>query len=330
MFIDKGFFFNKWIKKNIFQILFSIFLFLFLPSASQQIPLHNQYIYNPLIINPAFAGVSSNSTVSLTNKSQWIGFSEGINTISLSGNYMLDDNQGIGATLFQDNTGSIKITGFEIDYSFKIPFVYDYNISFGLGLVPYQFLYDATQNILSNGTFNINEQSDPTLINSEKKTSFDANLGIFIYNEFLYAGFSALNLIQSSTVPSLDDSKPNQLVRHFYAILGYNYFNSSSKYGIEQNILMRNSQFTGPQFDFNIKGSFNELFWLNLGYRTSNEILVGFGIKYDRFGFIYNIDINNGQIGNLSNSSHEFGLVFQINKTSKNFNWARDINLLLK
>ena len=293
---------------------------------SQQTPLHNQYIYNPLIINPSFAGVSAISSVNLTSRSQWIGFADGINTISFSGNYALSEIHGVGGTLFQDNTGAIRITGLELDYSFKFPLISDYNLSLGLGLVPYQYLYNADQvNHNMEGNLNGNIY-DPALDNSEKKTNLDANFGLFVYNDFLYAGLSVINLLQSSTLSNLGEGAPNQLVRHVYALIGYNYFNTSSKIGLEQNILMRNTSRSGAQFDFNVKASFNELFWLSCGYRTNKEILAGFGVKYGRFGFIYSIDINHGAIGELSNSSHEFGLIFYLNN-NKFFNWSNDLNL---
>ena len=117
-------FFTYFSNQIFFCFLFGVFLFPNL-SVSQQLPLHNQYVYNPLIINPAFAGVSSISSFHLTTRSQWIGFSEGINTLSFSGNYALSENQGVGGCVFQDNTGAISITGLELDYSFKFPMFLD-------------------------------------------------------------------------------------------------------------------------------------------------------------------------------------------------------------
>ena len=295
-------------------------------TLSQQIPLHNQYIYNPLIINPSFAGVSAISSVNLTSRSQWIGFADGINTISFSGNYALSESQGVGGTVFQDNTGAMRVTALELDYSFKFPLIADYNLSLGLGVVPYQYLYDANQ-VNHNMEGNLQgDIYDPALDASEKKTNVDANFGLFVYNDFLYAGFSVLNLIQSSTLTNIGEGAPNQLVRHMYALIGYNYFNPSSKIGLEQTILMRNTSYSGAQFDFNIKASFNELFWFSCGYRTNKEVLAGFGVKYGRFGFVYSIDINHGPIGEFSNSSHEFGLIFYLNN-NKFFNWSNDLNL---
>tara|TARA_Y100000994_G_C15704121_1_gene446613 strand:+ start:13954 stop:14949 length:996 start_codon:yes stop_codon:yes gene_type:complete len=296
-------------------------------SFSQQLPLHNQYIYNPLVINPSFAGVSSLSSINLTTRSQWIGFSDGITTLSLSGNYPISENQGVGGTLFQDNTGAISITGLEIDYSFKFPLILDYSLSLGLGLVPYQYLYDANQ---------VNPNSpqpfDPALDISDKSTSFDMNFGMFVYSDFMFAGFSVLNLIQSSTIPNVSSNNdvPNQLVRHYYALAGYHYFNEASRVGLEQSILMRSTTYSGVQFDFNFKAEFNDSFYLLCGYRTNQEILAGFGIKYGKIGFVYNIDINYGEIGEYSNSSHEIGLIFYLNNNRNIFNWTRDLNLQYK
>ena len=288
--------------------------------VSQQLPLHNQYIYNPSIINPAFVGVSAVSHVNLTTRSQWVGFSEGIKTTSLSGNYAINETHGLGGVLFQDNTGAISITGLEVDYSFKFPVFLDYNMSLGLGLLPYQYFYDPNQVVF-------NDSNDPTLELSDKSTSFDVNFGLFLYNDLMFAGFSVLNMIQSSNIPSIEGSDPNQLLRHYYGLIGYNYFNKASNMGIEQSILMRSTSSSGLQFDFNVKANFNESFFLLCGYRTNKEILAGFGVKYGKFAFMYNIDINHGEIGEVSNSSHELGLVFYLNNTTNVIDWGNDLNL---
>jgi len=300
-----------------------LFFFLGFSSFSQQLPLHSQYVYNPLVINPSFVGVSANSNLHLTTRSQWIGFADGIRTISLSGNYALSETHGVGGVLFQDKTGAISVTGLELDYSFKFPLFSGYNMSLGLGLVPYQYLYDANQVIF-------NDPDDSVLELSEKVISFDANFGLFVFSDFMFAGFSILNMIQSSTITSLDDNHPNQLVRHYYGLLGYNYFNQSSKIGLEQTILMRSTSYSGVQFDFNIKTNFNESFFVLCGYRTNKEILAGFGIKYGKLGFIYSIDINYGEIGDYSNSSHELGVVFYLNNDNRIFDWGNNLNLQYK
>tara|TARA_B100001142_G_scaffold324770_1_gene377084 strand:+ start:4527 stop:5477 length:951 start_codon:yes stop_codon:yes gene_type:complete len=308
-------------KSHINYLLICLFISSTWICLGQQLPLHNQYVYNPTIINPAFAGVSAVSHINLTTRSQWVGFSEGIKTTSLSGNHAFNENHGIGGVLFQDNTGAISITGLELDYSFKFPVFLDYNMSLGLGLFPYQYFYDASE-------VEFNDPNDNTLDLSDKATSFDVNFGLFLYNDLVFAGVSVLNMIQSSNIESLEGSEdPNQLVRHYYGIIGYNYFNDASDMGIEQSVLLRSTSSSGLQFDFNLKANFNESFFLLSGYRTNQELLAGFGVKYGKFAFMYNIDINLGSIGEVSNSSHELGLIFYLNNKTNVLDWGNDLNL---
>ena len=44
----------------------------------------------------------------------------------------------------------------------------------------------------------------------------------------------------------------------------------------------------------------------------------------------YNIDIHQGEIGQYSNSSHEFGIVFYLNNSRQVFNWGSDLNIEYK
>ena len=321
-----NFFVNRLKNSN---FLFLAFLFISINALAQQLPLHNQYVYNPTVINPSFPGVSAISQISLTNRSQWVGFSDGIKTLSLSGNYALTEIHGVGGVLFQDNTGAYRITALELDYSFKFPLLLDYTMSLGIGLVPYQYLYDSNL-VNPNTPGSINNPFDPVLDVSDKVMGFDMNFGMFIYSDFIFGGISILNMIQSSTIPSFDDEIPNQLVRHYYALAGYHYFNDVSKIGIEQTILMRSTAYSGLQFDFNLKTDFNDSFYLLCGYRTNQEILAGFGIKYGKFGFVYNIDINYGEIGEYSNSSHEIGIIYYLHNARNLFSWNRDLNLQYK
>ena len=113
--INKLFFF-------LFCCAFSSFVY------SQQLPLNSQYIYNPLVINPSFSGITESSSIILMNRNQWTGFlDEPIRTTSLSAHHALNNQKhGVGALLFSDKTGAINIHGLDLMYSFKFPVFLDY------------------------------------------------------------------------------------------------------------------------------------------------------------------------------------------------------------
>ena len=216
-----------------YKLLFFLFNCLFsFVVYSQQLPLNSQYIYNPLVINPAFSGISESSSIILMNRNQWTGFiDEPIRTTSISAHHALDNQKhGIGSLLFSDRTGAINIHGLDLMYSFKFPIFLNYNLSFGISGNLYQYVFDDTN-------FNI-ATFDP-LISGEihKKINFDSNFGFLLYDDFLFFGASVVNLIQSKVL-NQNINEPNQFARNYYFFGGYNFTDKDTKIGFEQSFLL--------------------------------------------------------------------------------------------
>ncbi len=114
-----------------------IFAFLQQISFAQQLPLYSQYLYNKFLINPAIAGADGFTSVNITARDQWIGYSGAPRTFSLSfqtrllkRSYRLKQNLfnktvyrpktpgkvGFGGYLFSDKNGRIQRTGFQLAY----------------------------------------------------------------------------------------------------------------------------------------------------------------------------------------------------------------------
>ena len=284
---------------------------------SQQLPLNSQYIYNPLVINPAFSGITESSSIILMNRNQWTGFvDEPIRTTSISAHHALNNQKhGLGSLLFSDRTGAINIHGLDLMYSFKFPIFLNYNLSLGISGNIYQYVFDDSN--LNTATF------DP-ILNGEiqKKINFDSNFGFLVYDDFLFFGASIVNLIQSKVLTQ-DINGPNQFARNYYFFGGYNFTDEVTKIGFEQSFLLKKTEYTDFQYDINLKAIFNNIFWLGAGYRSNDELIALFGFNYDKFSLIYSIDYNYGEIGNYSGASHEFSLVFYFRKGS-NINWENN------
>ena len=299
---------------------YNLFFFLLLLGCfayAQQLPLNSQYIYNPLVINPSFAGISESSSIVLMNRNQWAGFvDDQILTTSVSAHHALNNQKhGVGALLFSDRTGAINIHGLDLMYSFKFPVFLDYNFSLGISANLYQYLFDDSD-------FNT-AMYDPLISGQvHKKINFDSNFGFLFYDDFLFFGGSVVNLVQSKVLDS-ELTQPNQFVRNFYFFGGYSFSDRESKIDFEQSFLLKKTQFTDFQYDINLKTIFSDIFWLGAGYRSNKEVVGLFGFNYDRFSIIYSIDYNYGDIGNYSGASHEFSLVYYFRKGS-NINWQKN------
>ena len=299
-----------------YNLFFSL-LFLSCFAYAQQLPLNSQYIYNPLVINPSFAGISESSSIVLMNRNQWAGFvDDQILTTSVSAHHALNNQKhGVGALLFSDRTGAINIHGLDLMYSFKFPVFLGYNFSLGISANLYQYLFDDSD-------FNT-AMYDPLISGQvHKKINFDSNFGFLFYDDFLFLGGSVVNLVQSKVLDN-ELTQPNQFARNFYFFGGYSFSDRESKIDFEQSFLLKKTQFTDFQYDINLKTIFSDIFWLGAGYRSNKEVVGLFGFNYDRFSIIYSIDYNYGDIGNYSGASHEFSLIYYFRKGS-NINWQKN------
>ena len=145
-------------KKLTFILVFIVLRQL---TFAQQLPLYSQYLYNKFLINPAHAGSDGYTSLNLTVREQWVGYSGAPRTCSLSWQtrilkraYKIDQNilnrtvyrpktdgkAGLGAYIFSDRNGLIQRTGFQAAYSYHI-WVSDYTqLSMGLALTGYHLL----------------------------------------------------------------------------------------------------------------------------------------------------------------------------------------------
>ena len=84
-------------KRVLLPLLFSFSL---LSAWSQNDPVYSQYMFNPLIVNPAYAGVHDMASVYAVYRKQWTGFGEGSpETFTVSGQTTIPKNNiGLGFT----------------------------------------------------------------------------------------------------------------------------------------------------------------------------------------------------------------------------------------
>ena len=88
-------------RKRIFIFLFGIVGGL---AFAQQDPQYNLYQFNPLIINPAYAGARDGLSIVADVRNQWVGFDGAPKTSIISGHSpILNKNVGVGFTLIDES-----------------------------------------------------------------------------------------------------------------------------------------------------------------------------------------------------------------------------------
>jgi type IX secretion system PorP/SprF family membrane protein len=309
------------------------FLFAGMQLDAQQTPLYSQYMVNKFLLNPAVAGGNGYTTVNTVFREQFLGFENAPRTVSLNAqtrllndSYILrklqvrkDANQstrstniGLGGNIFSDRNGIVTKTGFQFTYAYHVNFDNNFQVSLGLTGSTFQYKLDDSEAALVN-------TDDPLLLGNDKQFWVpDATIGIFITNNFLYAGAAMTDLFGSNFKLGEGTFKDNfRTARNYNFMVGSRY-RLDSGFKFEPSLLVRATKYDF-QTDINLKAFYQDDYWLGLSYRTNKTIVSMVGVSVDMFYFGYAFDASLGTIKNYSSGSHEImmGVRFGDNSTRR-------------
>jgi len=287
---------------QLFKIfILSFFILTFSDLKSQQSPMYSQYMFNDIAINPALAGSTPYFPIRASARNQWSGFEGAPQTTTLSSHgSILDGNIGIGALLFQDETGPVSQTGVQLAYSYHIEF---YNSALSLGLAGIGYNYSLKENELE---FHQTE----TQIGNMTYNSFvpDAAFGLYYYSENFYLGASVYQLFQNTFRESIRDVfGENKGVRHYFLSAGL-IKEINQGLSLEPSVLIKTIDAGTLQADFNFKVFFNNSFWTGASFRTDKSAIALLGFQLGVLHISYAFDYSFTSIGQYSSGTHEISV----------------------
>ncbi|MCC4214374.1 PorP/SprF family type IX secretion system membrane protein [Leeuwenhoekiella parthenopeia] len=283
-------------------------------AQAQQDPQYTQYMYNPLVINPAYAGNRGVTSILMLHRSQWVGLDGAPRTQNLSVHSPIGVGKvGLGFSLVNDALGPARETYFNADFSYTIETGLEGKLSFGL---------KGSLNLLDvdfsrTNPFNV---GDPFLINIDNKLSPNVGVGIFYHNEKFYGGLSAPQLLQTNHFDRSGTQTAETFVAeeriHYYGLAGY-VFDLSSDVKFKPSTLVKMVAGAPLAVDVNANFLFYDKLTLGASYRWSAALsgLVGFQINDGLLiGFAY--DRESTDLGNATynDGTYEVFLRFELFK----------------
>jgi len=289
---------------------------------AQQAVQFSQYVFNGLILNPAYAGYKEQTNAHLIYRSQWIGLQGAPTTVS----FTLDGvshsaNHGFGLEIVDDKLGAQSNLQADLSYAYRLNINEVSRLSFGVsaGITQYKLdgsglnTYDPTENLAS-------------LV--KNNTRPDLSAGLFYATDRYFIGLSATGLLSNSFTQN-----PNfyviQPTRYFYLTWGA-LFNFNDDLSMKPSLLLK-EDFKGPlNADFNLFFLFHEKLWVGGSYRAGYNILNtnpqlqaglslqdagSFMVEYYvnptlRIGYSYDYSFNSLQT--VSGGSHELSIGLQL------------------
>jgi type IX secretion system PorP/SprF family membrane protein len=289
--------------------IIKILIFMLIPIGlfGQLTPVTNQYILNPLAINPAFAGSRGALSIASYYRKQWIGIKGAPETITFSIDAPFSDQRiGLGLEVISDKIGVTKENQFNTNYAFKI--------NMGSGILSFGLRGGV---ILTNTAFSdlivIDPGDEIYLVDSRTFVVPNFSFGIHYSVHNYFAGFSVPRFLTYRF--DFNRNKyvlKNDINNYSYILNSGNVFKLSSKFKFFPSTLLQYSKVGKFHYDLNALFCFIDKFWLGASYRNNRSVvgLIQFQPNNQlKIAYTYDFDFN--KLGKYSNGSHEIMLRYE-------------------
>lgn len=299
--------FKNFKNKSLF-LLMSLLLLTGILKA-QQYPIYSQYIFNGLILNPAYAGSHVQLSASAMYRNQWVNFEGSPKTLFFSAHTsLMKERMGLGLIVNNDKIGSYSNQNIYGSYAFiiKMP-----KGKLAMGV-------QAGLNILS-ADFKDLKLDDPadisfTSVTGNLKPNFGT--GIYYYSKKLYAGFSVPFLLNNGYGELDLENALNEIrsARYYYLNGGIMLpMNRNKTVHLQPSVLIRGQEGAPLNFDINTSVLFYDLLNVGVSYRNIDAVISYIDFKLsESFHFSYSYDWTTSDIRKASSGTHEFMLNYRV------------------
>jgi type IX secretion system PorP/SprF family membrane protein len=291
----------KTIIKIIFLLLIPVGVF------GQLAPVTNQYILNPLSINPAYAGSRGALNIAASFRKQWAGIAGAPETMSLTVDGPFFDNKvGFGLMIINDKIGVTKETQIISNYAYRIS-LGEGSLSFGLGGGI------STTNTAYSDLVVIDPGDESYLINSRIHVVPNLSFGTYYSGSNYFMGLSVPKLLGYKF--DFTKNKYNLLInpgkQGIMFSAGYIY-NLSQKLKFYPSTLLTYASQEKLLFDINAHFNYIDRFWAGVSYRSSRSMAGLIQVQLNnQLRVAYTYDFDFGKLRTYSYGSHEIMLRYE-------------------
>ena len=293
--------------KSKFNFLVLLLSILAANSFAQQDPQFTQYMFNPLVLNPAYAGSREVINTVLLYRNQWVGLDGAPTTITASINSPLKNKKiGVGLHVISDKIGPTSTTEYVGSFAYRIRFARG-KLCFGLRAGLYDYRYDLSK---------VDYKDKADVFSAQQQTQLlqpGYDFGMYYYSSSFYAGFalSHLSIKAYKNTAQLNEFQ-NQMVPHLTGTLG-KAFEISKMLTLRSSAVVRFTNNAPPSVDVNASVLLDEKLWLGAGIRSDKSMvfITEFNIsKLMRLG--YSFDASSQKISTANKGTHEIFIGFDI------------------
>jgi len=308
--------------KNIISLLLAIFSFAIINAQQEQ--QYTQFMFNKMSFNPAVAGSSNASCLTVLNRSQWLGFDGAPNAQMVSFNMpLMNGRVGAGGQLSRQSIGVDRRITLDAVYAYRIPFATG-SLAFGLqASVRYRGINFTDPRIISTTPLNLDNA-----IQTGFQSKLLPNLGFGAYynSETYYIGASVPRVIKNNLGFGEGITPLSQEVLHAY-FMGGIVMTLTDKLKLQPQTMIKVAANSPTVGEANVNLIYMDKFTTGLLYRSGGSSKVGIGEAVsvlfavqatDKFMLGMSYDYTMSEIRNNSTGSFEVALRYCFRRAEGN------------
>lgn len=277
-------------------------------AVAQQRPLQSLYMFDPLLVNPAYAGTQVQLSGTAIYRNQWLNLEGAPKTFTTTLHSGFRKYRvGLGLIASKDVIGIHDDTGLYGVYSYKIPLSKDNRrvISFGIQGGFNFITSDYNKLSLKNG-------SDPNLSGVDRRFNPNVGAGIYYRDGNFYGGFSVPYMLNNKLVSLNNVSSLARQKRYYCLFAGYN-AKLTENITLVPSTLIRIQEQAPVSFDLNALVVLYQTVGLGVSYRLNDAVVGLFELQINNnFHVGYAYDFTTSKLNQFSNGSHELMVNYRI------------------
>jgi type IX secretion system PorP/SprF family membrane protein len=271
------------------RLIFIIYTCVTLSVSAQHSGNFLQYLFDGLIVNPAYSGSKEALTVTGLVRNQWVNIEGAPFTISLSGHAALKNRKlAIGGLLQTERYGVFQSNLFAG--------VYAYRIKTGGGQLT--FALQAGLNVIQNNwnKVRVTDANDPNLYAGATVSVLPkAGPGIYFQNKYFYAGLASTDLFGTSL------NRYSNTVFHTGVLI-----KPSENFSLKPALLCNYIYGSPVLCNFSLMSYFKDVLGIGGGYTTGNSLFLLTDLRLNEqlyFGYGYERQLS--RLSTFSRGTHE-------------------------
>lgn len=290
-------------------------LFLFLMGVSfvnaQENERYTQYLYNPININPAFAGSRGVTSILSSYRAQWVDVPGAPKTMMLSVNGVTkNENVGLGLSVLNDKIGPSDQSAIALDFSYSLKLNPKYKLAFGLKASANLLNVDFTKLYLKDGSEPIFED------NIDNKFSPNIGFGFLLKSDKSSFGISVPNVLETKFYDKYNSNASNSSIAKENLNV---FFTADHLFELSPNLMFKPALLVKVVKDgvaqtyASTNFVINQAFTVGMSYRFGGTISNIVGFQASKKMFIgYGYDLETRSMRNYDTASHELFVRFDL------------------